>query len=61
MPNFRGDSAAASLKRAGFLRKLRVRLDFRGDSAAASLKPRHRLGLPDRLRRISAAIPPRPH
>jgi len=38
LENFRGDSAAASLKRVHFVGSMLMLAHFRGDSAAASLK-----------------------
>jgi len=58
--DFRGDSAAASLKRNMWHQKRSVVTYFRGDSAAASLKLGAD-GIARNARRISAAIPPRPH
>jgi len=59
--DFRGDSAAASLK-PGEIGVIQADVaDFRGDSAAASLKPHMHAKLSCSLLWISAAIPPRPH
>jgi len=59
--NFRGDSAAASLKLDGSLWLGGTSCHFRGDSAAASLKLSAFKPQRDGIADISAAIPLRPH